>query len=117
MEHSILKLSNRSLVNINNYYILQEVNEDEEVEEEHHGVEVEEEEEVVLPQQEQTKFRSMPVEPEPTRKNHLEMIKRPYKYQIVLEEHVVQHMNKLKELTDDERLQFLRKDFKVLRRC
>ena len=68
------------LVSINNYYILQEVNEDEVVEEEHHEVEVEEEEEVVLPQQEQTKFRSMPVEPEPTRKNHSEMIKTTYKY-------------------------------------
>ena len=33
---------------------------------------------------------------------------RPYKYQIVLDEHVIEHMNKLKELTDDERLQFLR---------
>ena len=38
---------------------------------------------------------------------------RPYKYQVVLDEHVVQHMNKLKELTDDERLQFLRKVFKI----
>ena len=40
---------------------------------------------------------------------------RPYKYQIVLDEHVIEHMNKLKELTDDERLQFLRKVFKILR--
>ena len=39
---------------------------------------------------------------------------RPYKYQIVLDEHVIEHMNKLKELTDDERLQFLRKVLKIL---
>ena len=37
----------------------------------------------------------------------------PFKYQVVMDEHVVtRHMNLLKTLTDDERLEFLRKYIK-----
>ena len=38
---------------------------------------------------------------------------RPYKYQVIMDEHVItRHMNLLKTLTDDERLEFLRKYIK-----
>lgn len=39
---------------------------------------------------------------------------RPYKYQLVLDEHVIKHMNELKKLTDDERRHLLRRVFKML---